>query len=137
MVDFEFSAAAVEAATRRAEKDLAGRPKPESVRYDPASGRIVVEFSNGSAFMVPAHALQDLRDATDDDLADVELLGSYGLHWEKLDVDFTIPGLMAGIFGTARFMSEIQSKGGKSRSVAKTAAARENGKKGGRPRKSA
>ena len=87
--------------------------------------------------MVPAHALQDLRDATDDDLAEVELLGSYGLHWEKLDVDFTIPGLMAGIFGTARFMREIQSKGGKSRSVAKTVAARENGKKGGRPRKSA
>ena len=33
----------------------------------------------------------------DEDLAQVEVLGSgYGLHWEALDADFTLPGL----FGT-------------------------------------
>ncbi|WP_414832094.1 DUF2442 domain-containing protein [Afifella sp. YEN Y35] len=132
MADFEFSDAEREAAARRAQAEVASRPAPESVRYDRASGRIIVEFENGSAFMVPARSLQDLEDASDDDLAAVELLGAYGLHWEKLDVDFTIPGLMAGIFGTARYM---QQKGGRSRSPAKTAAARENGKKGGRPPK--
>jgi len=132
MAEFEFSEAEIDAATRRAEAEKASRPTPESVRYDPASGRIIVEFANGSAFMVPARSLQDLENASDDDLAEVELLGTYGLHWEKLDVDFTIPGLMAGIFGTAKYM---QQKGGRSRSPAKIAAARENGKKGGRPRK--
>ena len=87
--------------------------------------------------MVPARSLQDLQQATDEELAEVELLGSTGLHWEDLDVDFTIAGLMCGIFGTARFMREVQSKGGKSQSTAKAAAARAKGKKGGRPRKSA
>nr|WP_206026954.1 DUF2442 domain-containing protein [Jiella endophytica] len=119
----------------RAEADRADRPMPKTVQYDRASGRIVVEFTNGSAFMVPARALEDLEDAADEDLAEVELLGSYGLHWEKLNVDFTIPGLMAGIFGTAGFMREVQSKGGRSQSPAKAAAARANGRKGGRPRK--
>ncbi|MBK1622989.1 DUF2442 domain-containing protein [Afifella marina] len=132
MAEFEFSDAEREAATRRAKAEAAGRPTPKSVRYDRPSGRILVEFENGSAFMVPARSLQGLEEASDDDLAEVELLGTTGLHWEKLDVDFTIPGLMAGIFGTARYM---QQKGGRSRSPAKAAAARENGKKGGRPRK--
>ncbi|MBP0615828.1 DUF2442 domain-containing protein [Jiella mangrovi] len=137
MAEFEFSASEVEAATRATDDDLASRPQPKSARYDADSGRIVVEFTNGSAFMVPARSLQDLQQASDEDLAEVELLGNTGLHWEKLDVDFTITGLMSGIFGTARFMREVQSKGGRSQSAAKAAAARANGKKGGRPRKSA
>ena len=69
---------------------------------------------------------------SDADLADVELAGETGLHWGNLDVDFTIKGLMAGVFGTAGFMDAAR-RGGQSRSAAKAAAARANGAKGGRP----
>lgn len=86
--------------------------------------------------MAPARQLQGLEDASDDELAEVELLGETGLHWQTRDVDFRIVGLMAGIFGNARFM-EAARRGGKARSEAKAAAARENGRKGGRPRKGA
>ncbi|OJT98956.1 MAG: hypothetical protein BGN83_17015 [Rhizobium sp. 63-7] len=112
------------------------RPIPASVRFDAASGRIVVEFVNGAAFMAPARALEGLLDATDEQLAEVELLGETGLHWEGLDVDYSISGLMNGIFGSRTFM-EAQRKGGLSRSPAKAAASRTNGAKGGRPRKTA
>jgi hypothetical protein len=109
-------------------------PVPVSVRYDPASGRVVVEFENGAVFMAPTANLEGLAEASQDDLAQVELLGETGLHWPTLDVDLTISGLMHGIFGTARFM-EMSRRGGQSRSAAKATAARENGKRGGRPRK--
>ena len=123
-----------EEATRRGEAERAATPLPASAGYDVSSGRIVVEFVNGAAFMVPARLLQGLEAATDAELAEVELLGETGLHWESLDVDFSIKGLMAGIFGTANFKASAQ-RGGQSRSEAKTAASRENGKRGGRPRK--
>jgi|SRR5690606_2190433 len=110
------------------------RPIPTSVRFDADSGRIVVEFVNGAAFMVPARSLEGLADATDAELAEVELLGETGLHWENLDVDYSISGLMSGVFGSRSFM-EAQRKGGQSRSDAKIAASRANGAKGGRPRK--
>lgn len=84
--------------------------------------------------MVPARSIQGLENATPAQLAEVELLGETGLHWETLDVDFTILGLMKGIFGTAKFM-EAQRRGGQSRSAAKIEASRANGAKGGRPRK--
>jgi hypothetical protein len=112
------------------------QPAASDVRYDPSSGRIVVEFSNGAAFMVPARALEGLQEASDADLSEVELLGQTGLHWEKLDVDFSIQGLMRGIFGSHAFV-EAQRRGGQSRSMAKVAASRANGAKGGRPKKSA
>lgn len=101
---------------------------------DPASEHIVVDFTNGATFLVPARAFEGLEQATADELAEVELLGETGLHWETLDVDYSIRGLMAGIFGSRTFL-EAQCRGGQSRSPAKVAASRSNGAKGGRPKK--
>jgi hypothetical protein len=110
-------------------------PRAASARYDRSTGRITVELTNGSAFAFPARLGQGLEAATDDQLADVVILGAgYGLHWEALDVDLSIPGLAAGVFGTKAHMARIAGRGA---SPAKSAAARANGAKGGRPRKTA
>jgi hypothetical protein len=131
----EVSEADLQAAKARWAEERAGRPIPVAVRFDRGAERIVVDFANGATFLVPARALEGLENATVDELADVELLGETGLHWETLDVDYTIHGLMAGIFGSRTFM-EAQRRGGQSRSPAKVKASRANGAKGGRPRKS-
>lgn len=63
------------------------------------------------------------------------MLGSgIGLHWETLDVDLSVPDLLAGPFGAKAHMAQ---HAGQARSAAKAAAARANGSRGGRPRKSA
>lgn len=112
-------------------------PRAAAARYEAASGRVVVELTNGCTFAFPARALQGLDAARDEDLAQVEVLGSgYGLHWETLDADFTVPGLLMGLFGTRAWMAREQARhAGAARSPAKAAAARENGRKGGRPRR--
>lgn len=134
MGDIAFENSQYEEATQRGAEERARLPVPAAVRFDAVAGRLVVEFTNGAALLVPARSLQGLEDATDAELAEVELAGETGLHWAGRDVDFTIAGLMEGIFGTARFM-DAQRKGGQSRSAAKAAASRANGAKGGRPRK--
>lgn len=126
--------AELSAAKARWTEERAARPIPVAVRFDPDSERIVVDFENGATFLVPARALEGLESATVEHLAEVELLGETGLHWETLDVDYTIQGLMAGVFGSRAFI-EAQRRGGRSRSPAKVAASRENGAKGGRPKK--
>ena len=134
MAEVIFEDSHYQEATLKGDAERTRTPIPVSVRFDEASGRIVVDFTNGSAFMVPARSIQGLENATVAQLAEVELLGKTGLHWESLDVDFTIAGLMNGIFGTAKFM-DVQRRGGQSRSAAKIEASRANGAKGGRPRK--
>jgi hypothetical protein len=130
----EVTDAELQSAKARWVEERAGRPIPVAARFDRESGRIVVDFANGATFLVPARALEGLEQATLDELAEVELLGETGLHWETLDVDYTIQGLMAGIFGSRAFI-EAQRRGGQSRSPAKVAASRTNGAKGGRPKK--
>lgn len=111
------------------------QPRAVAARYDAASGRVVVELANGASFAFPPSAVEGLAGAKAEDVARIELLGDgYGLHWERLDVDFTIPGLASGVFGTARWLA---AQAGRAKSAAKAQAARANGAKGGRPRKAA
>jgi DNA invertase Pin-like site-specific DNA recombinase len=56
------------------------------------------------------------------------------LHWEELDTDLSVAGLLAGLFGTR---AHLARQAGSATSPAKAAAARANGAKGGRPRRSA
>lgn len=100
----EVSDQELEAAKTRWQSERAARPIPCDVRFDPTSERIIVDFTNGASFLFPARSLEYLQDATQEQLAEVELLGETGLHWESLDVDYSLEGLMNGIFGSRAFM---------------------------------
>ncbi|ODT79729.1 MAG: hypothetical protein ABS76_19360 [Pelagibacterium sp. SCN 64-44] len=135
MDEIVFDSRQYREALERGQAERQEQPAAKAVRYEIETGRIVVDFDNGASFMVPAALLQGLGEANPQDLAQVELLGETGLHWPTLDIDLSIAGLMRGIFGTSRFMAG-QRRGGQSRSPAKAEAARRNGQRGGRPRKS-
>ncbi|MCO5118409.1 MAG: DUF2442 domain-containing protein [Burkholderiaceae bacterium] len=130
----ELTDTAIDAALERGCAARASEPRAVAARFDRASGRVIVDLENGCTFAFPPHLAQGLEGATDDQLAAIELLGrGYGLRWDELDVDLSLPGLMAGIFGTKAWMAR---RAGQATSPAKAAAARVNGAKGGRPRKS-
>jgi hypothetical protein len=111
-------------------------PRAVSARYNEATGRIEIELKDGCMFAFPAQYGQGLRGATPEQLAAVEVWpGGDALHWEELDADLGVAGLVAGVFGSKAWMRELGRAGGRVQSEAKAAASRENGKKGGRPRK--
>ena len=127
--------AEIDAALERGRVAHQTEPRAASARHDPRSGRVVVELTNGCSFAFPAALAQGLEAAGDDALAAVEVLpGGYGLRWEALDVDLSVPGLMSGLFGTRQHMARLA---GRATSPAKAKAARANGAKGGRPRRAA
>ena len=131
-----WSDAQFAAAEARGKEQFENEPRALSARYDAKSGRIVLELSNGATYAFPAALGQGLETATPAQLAEVELNGAgFGLHWESLDVDLSIAGLLAGRFGNKTWMSELARRAGSAKSPAKAAAARANGAKGGRPRK--
>ncbi len=131
----ELTDAEIDAALERGRQIQAQEPRAAAVHFDPRTGKITLDLTNGCTFVFPARLIQGLEGAADDELAAVELLPQgRGLHWERPDVDISVPGLVNGIFGTRAHMARVA---GKSKSPAKTAASRANGAKGGRPRKSA
>lgn len=130
----DLTDAEIDAALERGKTARETEPRAAFARYDRKADRVVVELTNGCTFAFPPRLAQGLDHATADQLAKIEVSAAgYGLHWEALDVDFTVPGLVAGIFGTKTYMAR---RAGKTTSPAKAAAARQNGQKGGRPRRS-
>lgn len=129
----EITDAEIDAAAQKGAVVRANEPRAKAARFDRQLGRVIVDLTNGCTFAFPPRLAQGLESASDDELEKLEILGAgYGLHWEALDVDLSIPGLLAGIFGTRAYMAR---RAGSAKSPAKAAAARTNGAKGGRPRK--
>lgn len=131
----ELTRAQIDAANARGRELAASTPLASKARFDRRSGRIVVELTNGAMFAFRPELAQGLAGADPEALAEIHLSGGgYGLHWPQLDVDLAVPALLAGVFGTARWMA---AQAGRASSPAKAAAARRNGRKGGRPKKAA
>lgn len=96
----------IDAALERGRLTHETEPRAASARYDAQARRIVVDLTNGCTFAFPPAVAQGFEKATNAQLEEIEILGhGYGLHWETLDVDLSLPGLMAGIFGTKAYMA--------------------------------
>lgn len=113
-------------------------PKAVSARYDRRIGRLVIDLSSGLTVVFKPHDVQGLERAKPDDLARIEISPSgLGLHFPELDADLYLPAALEGFLGSRRWMAaQLGKAGGRVSSEAKTAAVRENGKLGGRPKKS-
>lgn len=111
-------------------------PRAVKAWFDANQKLVFVELQTGIQLGFPVHLLQGLAEGTDEQIAAVELSPQgYGLWWTELDAHHAIPGLVSGVFGTSRWMSELGRRGGSVKSKAKAKSSRENGKLGGRPKK--
>ena len=127
--------AEIDRAIERAKK-LKDEPRLMEVNYEPGPDLFVLKLSDGRRHAIPREDLQGLQSTTKEQLARVEILGpGTVVHWPGLDVDFSVPGLLKGLYGNRQWMARLGQLGGQSRSKAKKAASRANGKLGGRPRK--
>jgi hypothetical protein len=124
------------AANARGAAALARGPIARAVRYDSRRGLIVITLDGGCEFAFPVAVTEGLADAPRSKLAKIEISpNGLGLHWPLLDADLYVPGLIEGPFGSRRWMQQIGQLGGSSRSSTKAKASRENGKRGGRPKR--
>jgi hypothetical protein len=112
-------------------------PRAIRARYDRRRRRIIVQFSTGLEVSFSPRDAQGLGEATAAQLKRMEISPSgHGIHFPKFDVDLYLPALLMGFLGSRNWMAaRLGAVGGKSRSAAKVAAARRNGRRGGRPRK--
>lgn len=126
-----------EAASRRGATRQSQSPAAVKAWFDSESARVVIEFNSGLTLSMPSQAVEGLSQASAQDLSRIEISPSgMGIHFPDLDVDLYIPALLQGFLGTKQWMAAQMGKaGGQATSPAKGAAARANGKLGGRPKK--
>ncbi|MBA3341919.1 MAG: DUF2442 domain-containing protein [Gemmatimonadaceae bacterium] len=124
-----------EAATREGRDADRVEPRAVSAAYDAPRGQVVVELRSGFAFGFSPRHVHGLERASAKQLAAVRVSPSGdGLLWDNLDVQASVTGLIAESLNLREWAPRFM---GQARTAAKARAARLNGRKGGRPRKTA
>jgi hypothetical protein len=128
-----------EMANERAKQLHQSFPKAVSACYDRRRNHIIISLSSKMILSFSPRDAQGLERAKPAELEDIEISPSgFGIHFPKLDADLYVPGLLEGFLGSKKWMAARLGRiGGESRSSAKRAASRSNGKLGGRPKKMA
>jgi Protein of unknown function (DUF2442) len=126
-----------EMARERAHNLQGAVPRATAARYDRKTGRIVISLSNRLDVSFSADDAQGLENARPSQLEEIEISPSgFGIRFPQLDADLYLPGILEGLLGSRKWMaSQLGQMGGQSKSRAKKAAARANGRLGGRPKK--
>mgnify|MGYP001606593279 CR=1 FL=1 len=127
----------LEMAKRRGEARLRKTPCATNVHYERKSDRVVIGLSTGIEVAFRPRDAQGLERAKPHQLDTIEISPSgLGIHFPKLDADIYLPALLEGFLGSKRWIAaELGKLGGSASTTAKTAAARRNGRLGGRPKK--
>lgn len=113
-------------------------PKAQAVSVQ--DGNLILTLTGGAiagtTIFVPIENLPVIRDIAAEELPNVRVAsGGSVIYWPGADVDYALYGLVERITGF-RPVREHLSQTAQARPPEKTAAARENGAKGGTPRKS-
>ena len=129
----------ITAANQRGATLQRATPQALAARYDRRISRIVIALSSGIEIALRPNKVQGLEHAQAEALREIEISPSgMGLHFPQLDADIYLPALLDGYLGSRTWRAAAMGqRGGQVRSEAKAAAARENGLRGGRPRKAA
>jgi hypothetical protein len=103
--------AQVQAAEVRFEEKRKTVPFAKEAYFVPKSHFIFVELSSGYSISFAPERAQGLPGASDEALSEIEISsGGYGVHFPKLDADFSVEGLLAGRFGSAKWEQEWAEK---------------------------
>jgi hypothetical protein len=124
----ELTVADFEAARERGDAEMASGAS--EARYDRRRDAVILTMRSGATATIPRRLIPLVADAKPGAAAYLELspMGT-SLRFPTLDADFAVQGLIRSVFG----VNEANRIAGSTKSPARAAASRANGRKGGRP----
>jgi hypothetical protein len=131
-----------EQAKREGDRLASTEPCAKAIVFFPENRVFSLTLADGTTIGFAADKIPQLTGASAAALAEVEVIPSgTGLSWRMLDVDLSVSGLVLSLLAAPEWRKAIRQAANRlaaqSASEARTRASRENGKKGGRPRKTA
>lgn len=90
-------------------KLLPDEPSLETIRYNGPEQLFILKMSNGRRRFIAREELQGLGEAKKKELSNIEILGSgTGVYWPDLDVSFGVSELLDEIYGSRKWMTNLE-----------------------------
>lgn len=123
-------------AEERMRERLESGPYAVKAHFNRARHKLIIILNSGMELAISPKIAEGISEASPDQLDQIELSPTgLGLYFPKLDADLYVPSLLTGVTGSRSWMAKLLgAKGGAVKTPAKAAAARANGRLGGRPR---
>ena len=141
MTDHKITDAEFAAALAAGRADVETEIRAQAVRYVADRDAVEIVTTRSAGFLIPRQWIGALQDVPEAELAKLEVWpdGS-AIEIDDRDIHISVDGLMTAILPamlpTRTAAAIFASRGGKAISAAKRSSAQENGRRGGRPRKS-
>ena len=98
-----------EAANERAATRLSRTPTVVAAHYERYSGHLVFDLSDGSSITFKPQDFEGLEQASPEQLSEIEILPpGLAVHFPAIDIGIYLPGLLAGLFGSRRWMAALK-----------------------------
>src|SRR6185312_8594725 len=92
-------------ASRAGQQAAKMEPRAARATYSARDNALLIELTNGAAITIPVKLIPGLKGAAPSDVRSVEVLGrGGGLHWERLDLDISVPALVSSVFAGREWM---------------------------------
>jgi len=92
-------------------KQFDKEPRVVAAEYNAQLDVVVVHLDAGRRLVIPREELQGLQDATDVQLAQIEIFAGLSLAWPQLDVDHYLPHLLERRYGSDQWMKALERRG--------------------------
>ncbi len=125
------------------ERAIANDPGPQpndavKIRYSKATDMFVLSLRSGLILQVPRSMIEELHNVDPLACSHVQILGpGTGIAWDDVDIAVKTSTLIARVLSQGYSAATMGARGGSAKTANKATSARENGRKGGRPKKAA
>jgi len=100
--------AEIDAAIKRARKYAKYDRRVVKATYSKPTDSLRLVFEDGATYALPCARIQGLAGAPEKDLKRIQILGNgTGVLWPLLDVAHYVPGLLAGVYGSEKWMTAL------------------------------
>ncbi len=86
-------------------------PRAVSAEYNRQLDLVIVKIDNGQRLVIPREQLQGLENATEAQLADIQIFSGQDIAWPQLDVDHYLPYLLEGKYASEKWKKAHEKQG--------------------------
>ena len=105
----DITDADIEAALEDA-RTLPPEAQAVSGEYNRELDLIILRLNDGRRLVLPREQMQGLQNATEAQLAHIEIFGGTDIAWPDLDVDHNLRSLLVGRYGAEKWMQSLENQ---------------------------